>query len=172
MDKFRNLLEIQLEEHTHKCVVLFKRLIKFYEIETIETEDRLECICEVHDRYSLSVSFMDFPDMSNYGEILSVEDSEYMTDHLFFSDSQQKQFRRYLEQHIIENDIDEDESDVFEKLTMYVVPMWLGKCWREANRLNGSRYNMYYFIHRYFNQPAINLINNEEVWLEDIANKC
>ena len=169
MEKFEKIIEDHLREYRSECVSILSRFIEAYESEAKEEESRLECICEVFDNYSLSLTFMDFPEMSNYCQILNDDDEKFMRAPAFLKENDRVFIREALEKYIVENNINEDGSEAYERITLPMIPSWLRECWLLANEKNGTKYNLFYFVHRYFNEQPINLINNEGVWLEDLA---
>ncbi|WP_447528447.1 hypothetical protein [Vreelandella sp. TE19] len=172
MEKYENVISQHLNQYSNRCISILVRFIEAYEKELSECELTLECICEVYDKFSLSLTFLNFPDMANYGQILEDNDKDFMRKPQFMKTSYRDWLQKEIREYIIENDVDEDESEAYDEIMSLVVPKWLRECWLQANKQKGTAYNLFYFVHRYFNEKPINLLNNEGVWLENIAEQC
>ncbi|MGP5714026.1 hypothetical protein ACTXPD_18770 [Vreelandella alkaliphila] len=168
MDIVEHYVQQNLDLYSQSCVSILGRLIDLYEDEQQSCGTRLECVCEVFDDFKLSFTFMSFPDMGNYGQVLSDESQLFMMKSKFLNKSKEKEILKKLESYLRANDINEDEYDIYEIVASRIVPEWLAECWVAANKLRMTRYDLFYFSHRYFNEPAINLINQETLFLEDL----
>ncbi|WP_426358230.1 hypothetical protein ACPUVO_17610 [Pseudocolwellia sp. HL-MZ19] len=167
-DQFRNHVELYSEQ----CISIFKKFIGKYEVEKAKGDQRLECICEAFDNNSLSLTFIGLPDMSNYCQILDDTDEKFMRNPKFISEVYYDNYIAYLTKYIKENHINEDEYDLYDTVTSPIIVEWLSRCWLLANKHNNSNHNLFYFIHCYPNEPAINLVNEERLYLDDLAGKC
>ena len=128
MDIVECFVRQNLDLYSAECESIFSRLIDCYEEEKKDCNARLECICEVFDDFRLSLTFMDFPGMANYGQVLSDEDESFMSEPQFLSEAQEREILTTLESYFSSNHINEDESDVYQEATLRIVPEWLKEC--------------------------------------------
>lgn len=168
MDIIEYSVQQNLSLYSQDCVSALGRLIDLYEEEKRHCDTSLECVCEVFDDFKLSLTFMNFPNMGNYGQVLSDEDQLFMMEPKFLNKSKEKEILNNIENYLRASDVNEDEYEVYEGATSRVVTTWLTECWVTANKLRKTKCNLFYFSHRYFNEPAINLINQETLFLEDL----
>lgn len=157
-----------MDIYSDDCVSILVRLIDLNEEQQRDCDKRLECICEAFDNFHLSVTFMDFPGMGNYCKVLNDKDESFMKKPVFLGKGKEREIPQEIERYLTSNDIDEDEYDVYQSITLKMVPARLAKCWRNANKRKGTNYNLFYFVHRYFNEPAVNLANQEKLFLDDL----
>ena len=172
MDRIEKKVESQLHDYSEECTSVLTRFIDLYEKENRDDDLQLECICEVFKNYSMSLTLLGLPDMSNYGRVLNDADEEFMREPKFLGKVDRSSIFLELEKYIVENDLNEDESDAYERITFPMIPQWLSKCWQEANKIRKTEYNLYYFSHRYPHDSAINLLNNNKLSIEHIAKQC
>lgn len=168
MDEPKKKLKQHLETYTPTCIAIFKRFISKYEIMMKNETGRVECICEVFDEHKLALTFITCTDMANHSQVLEDCDEAFMAKHEFISHEYHAQYMAYLKQYIAKNDIDEDECDAYDSISEPIIIEWLSQCWLMANNDNNSDYNLFYFIHRYPNEPTINLVNQEKLSLYEL----
>ncbi|MEM7799293.1 MAG: hypothetical protein AAF633_08895 [Chloroflexota bacterium] len=168
MQFVEEIIQRHLERYSAQCRSLFVTLIDAYKSASAKENIRLECVCEAGEDHRLALTFMSFPQQANYGQVLNDEDDRFMREPVFLTPSDQQAILKQIEDHLTAHDIDEDEYDLFHDVTFDLVPAWLSRCWLDANQLEGSEINLFYFIHRYPNHPPINLLNGEQVRLDDI----
>ncbi|MBT2773399.1 hypothetical protein J7J47_14320 [Halomonas sp. ISL-60] len=168
MDILEQFVQQNLNLYSQDGVSILCRLIDLYKDEQRDCDKSLECICEVFDDFKLSLTFMNFPDMGNYGQVLSDEDQLFMMEPKFLNNMKEKEVLKNMRSYLISNDINEDEYDVYDEISSKVVPEWLAECWVAANKIRRTKFNLFCFSHRYFNEPVINLINQETLFLKDL----
>jgi hypothetical protein len=101
LDALDNLIQKNLDIYSDDCVSILVRLIDLYEEEQRDCDKRLECICEAFDNFRLSVTFMDFPGMGNYCQVLNDNDESFMKKPMFLDKGKQREILQEIVRYLM-----------------------------------------------------------------------
>lgn len=176
--------QMELEKHTEKCISVFEKYIDIYQTTAQKPADqytkKLVCKIEVFDEFSMKPSFITFPNLGNYGQILPNQDHAFFNEPQFLSYKKQihigiqiakkldeanniiKDVSKYSEDDYY--DIASEIDNLFEKN----IEHWLCENWTKANSNKSTHYPLYFFYHDYLDN-SLNLLDKKHYNLEEIA---
>lgn len=159
--QYEIILKNHLALHRPQCIDYLQKFILLFKKEQQQCSENLICICETHDNYAMALSFLSEPSYSNYGQILSEVEDGFFSTPRFFDFDYQKNMQSLIAQYIERNQLDFDEYEIAGTIYMKSIEKWLSDCWVTANRMSQTSYPCYFFYHRYFAHPWLDLLSGD-----------
>ncbi len=169
--------QINLTEHTQKCINLFNTYIEKYEAEAEKIKNskyakKLICLIEVQDDLYMTISFASLPGIARYMKVLNDQDHSFFEEPQFFPWQKQvdvgiKTIKKIDENNQIVKDIEtyneHNYNEVyheFQPIYEEFVEKWLAAGWKQANTNKQTAYPLYYFYHGYLHK-SLNLLDDK-----------